>query len=461
MNTAHTTFDEVLPNVQDWLKTNINAINLLLNTDSDWLLINRDLFGRVRIILPARFNTDDLSAQWNILVSALMSQLGDHAYPLSTAILYETEKEYVLDGTSHFLVEGYSNIWIVDRLATESDWSHIKPEKEGTKRVVYFSIKGGVGRSTALAASAWKLAQEGKRVLVIDLDLESPGLSSALLPDDRQPVYGITDWLVEDLVDNGATILESMRAISPLSRDGEIHVVPAHGENHGEYISKLGRVWMPKINADGSRELWSTRLCRLLGQLEEQIQPDITLIDSRSGIDDIASACITELGANQILLFALEGNQTWNGYRMLFEQWQRANVTFEIRERLKIVAALAPELDTITYTQALRSHSYDVFCSTVYDTIAPADPATIGLRDPNDFTTWRVDSIVDGWSFDETDNGAPHYPLVVNWHRNFAALTSLHGRLTDIDPKQIDSVFGQLIDGISSSLLTQHGVSCD
>jgi Mrp family chromosome partitioning ATPase len=58
---------------------------------------------------------------------------------------------------------------------------------------VFFSIKGGVGRSTALAATAWRLAQAGKRILVLDLDLESPGLSSSLLSPDRQPVYGITD----------------------------------------------------------------------------------------------------------------------------------------------------------------------------------------------------------------------------------------------------------------------------
>jgi len=46
------------------------------------------------------------------------------------------------------------------------------------------------------------LLRTGKRVLVLDLDLESPGLSSSLLPPDRQPMYGITDWLIEDLVDN-------------------------------------------------------------------------------------------------------------------------------------------------------------------------------------------------------------------------------------------------------------------
>ncbi|TQV62596.1 MAG: CpsD/CapB family tyrosine-protein kinase [Halothiobacillaceae bacterium] len=321
------------------------------------------------------------------------------------------------------------------------------PETTGAPRIVFFSIKGGVGRSTALAATAWSLAQAGKRVLVLDLDLESPGLSSALLPPERQPMYGITDWLVEDLVDNGDAVFDSMVATSNLSHDGEIHVIPAHGADHGEYIAKLGRVWMPKVQADGTREIWSARLGRLLQALEARIQPDVVLIDSRSGIDEIASACITEMGANLILLFALEGEQTWNGYRMLFEQWQRAHVAETIRERLKIVGAVVPELDRVSYLEGLREHAYGVFVDTLYDEIAPPRPEAVGLASDKD-GKWRVGDLVEGWNFDEADDGAPHYPWAVNWHRSFAGLRSLQGRLAVIDVQEVNAIFGSLLVGV-------------
>ncbi|MFB2351031.1 hypothetical protein, partial [Priestia megaterium] len=107
----------------------------------------------------------------------------------------------------------------------------------------------------------------------------------------------ITDWLVEDLVDNGDAVFEDMVATSDIAHDGEIYVVPAHGHDPGDYIAKLGRVWMPKINDDGKQEGWSQRLRRLLDQLEQRWQPDIILIDSRSGIDEVASSCVTDLGA--------------------------------------------------------------------------------------------------------------------------------------------------------------------
>ena len=142
-------------------------------------------------------------------------------------------------------------MFVLDRLAVEGNWSRISPLTSSVPRTVFFSIKGGVGRSTALAATAWALAEEGKRVMVLDLDLESPGLSSALLPKDRRPLFGITDWLVEDLVNNGDIVLQNMVAQSSLSHNGEILVVPAHGINPGEYIAKLGRVWMPKMEALG------------------------------------------------------------------------------------------------------------------------------------------------------------------------------------------------------------------
>lgn len=440
------TFDRILPAVREWLEAYSGSLNDFLSNEDDWLLVNRDLNGRVRLILPERIKESEQRMLWNSLASNLMQRLGKHAYPPNAEILFETNREQALQGATSYLVDGFTNIWLVDRLATEANWARIAPETADVPRVVFFSIKGGVGRSTALAATAWRLAQEGKRVLVLDLDLESPGLSSALLPPERQPMYGITDWLIEDLVDNGDIIFESMVSTSNLSHDGEIHVVPAHGSDHGEYIAKLGRVWMPKLQADGTREIWSSRLNRLLQNLEERIQPDVVLIDSRSGIDEIASACITELGANLILLFSLEGMQTWNGYRMLFEQWLRAGVAQQIRERLQIVGAIVPELDRVEYLAGLRDHAYQIFVDTLYDEIAPSK---VGNSTDG---RWQVSDLSEGWNFDEADETAPHHPWAVNWHRSFSGLRSLQGRLAVIDTQEVTSIFGALIDGVSNAV---------
>src|SRR5437868_12111858 len=48
--------------------------------------------------------------------------------------------------------------------------------------ISFYSYKGGVGRSMALANVAWILASNGKRVLAVDWDLEAPGLHRYFRP---------------------------------------------------------------------------------------------------------------------------------------------------------------------------------------------------------------------------------------------------------------------------------------
>lgn len=424
------TFDRLLPEIVDRFEIYRSTVERLA-----WLLVNRDLNGRIRLILPEVAREDgEVMSGIEGLAGVLAETLGRHGYPVAAAILFEPECEAALAGGTSFRLEGFDNVLVVDRLATEGNWLELTPEGTGARRVVFFSIKGGVGRSIALAALAWALAQDGKRVLVLDLDLESPGLSTAVLPEEKQPLFGITDWLVEDLVDNGETVFESMVASSDLSHDGEILVVPAHGRDPGDYVAKLGRVWMPKIHPDGRRDSFSGRLRRLIDDLEARYRPDIVLIDSRAGIDEVASGCVMGLGANLVLLFALEGRQTWSGYRILFDYWARAGVAPEIRTRLQIVAALVPETGQVEYLEGLRDAAYDLFAGTLYDDL----PA--GATDP------------DLWHFEPADEAAPHSPWPIRWHRGFAGLRSLHGRLSTIDQSEVDGIFGALIRNIGPYL---------
>ena len=400
------------------------------------VLVNRDLNGRIRLIIDEKWeDSEHQQATLTLITTKIFQELGAHAYPPEQSLLFEPDCQGFLERESYFPLEGISDVFVLDRLAVEGNWSHISPLSSSAPRTVFFSIKGGVGRSTALAATAWALAEQGKTVLVLDLDLESPGLSSALLPKDRRPLFGITDWLVEDLVNNGDTVLQNMVAQSALSHNGEILVVPAHGINPGEYIAKLGRVWMPKMDSKGKRESWAERLRRLLDTLENLWQPDVILIDSRAGIDEVASACITGLSASTILLFALDGDQTWEGYRMLFRHWHKTNVVRDIRERLQIVGAMIPEVGSFDYFESLREQAWNLFSEELYDEVPAGEIAENTL-----------------WSYDQADESAPHYPWIVNWHRSFAVLQSIHGRLQHIDPEKVENIFGHLITGIKLSI---------
>lgn len=420
------TFDQILPSICEVLGTLKDDLKKL-----GPMIINRDLNGRVRLVLEEKPHDHAETTQAvDTIVRAMSACLGLHGFPAERMVLYESSLEMVKQGTLHFQLEGFDDVTVVDRLATETDWTKIAPIAPGAPRIVFFSIKGGVGRSTASAVAAWSLAQSGKRVMVLDLDLESPGISSSLLPDERRPAFGITDWLVEDLVDNGAAVLENMVARSDLSHDGEIYVVPAHGRDPGEYVAKLGRVWMPKIDSHGSREPWSARLHRLLLELEKYWQPDVILIDSRAGIDEVASACITDLGAKGVLLFSIDGEQTWSGYSILFRHWHRTGVVREIRERLQLVGAMIPEVNQSDYFDGLCERSWTTFSEELYDEVPAGEP---------------TDAF---FSFDQADETAPHFPWPIRWHRGFAALQSIHSRFQRIDEDELTAIFGPLVKGV-------------
>ena len=51
----------------------------------------------------------------------------------------------------------------------------MKTDRKG-RIITFYSYKGGTGRTMALANVGWILASSGKRVLLVDWDLEAPGL---------------------------------------------------------------------------------------------------------------------------------------------------------------------------------------------------------------------------------------------------------------------------------------------
>lgn len=429
-----TTFEQIIPKITSVLEQYSQPLN-----EMGKVVINRDLNSRVRLIVS---NNVEKNAKWSEYISKiaqdLSSTLYPHSYPVETMVLYEDNIDDAIQGAQGFQLDGFDNITVVDRLTTESRWSKIEPVSKGAPKIVFFSIKGGVGRSTAMAVTAWSLAQQGKKVLVVDLDLESPGLSSSLLPKDRRPAYGITDWLVEDLVNNGDSIIEDVFATSELSHDGEIYVVPAYGATPGDYINKLGRAWMPKLTPSEKPEPWHSRLNRLLNQLENKIKPDVILIDSRSGIDEVASSCVTDLGAKLVLLFSIDGEQTWEGYRVLFEYWKQNGNASEIRDRLQQVGAMIPEINPQDYFSSINEQSCDLFSDTLYDEIPAGNSGD------------------DLFNFEKSDSNAPHYPWSIKWSRGFAALSSLEDRVSQVEPIEVQSIFGPLVDGITTFINSDH-----
>ena len=362
----------------------------------------RNLHGQVRVSV-AEEAEDDAPCRDALgrLAASLRRALGAHGPSAKCGVLYVSPSLLATAGdTAREVGRG---VYLVDRLVTGGGWWTVGEPgtSSGVRRCTLFSVKGGVGRSTSAAVLAWHLAAKGQRVLLVDLDLESPGLSSAVLDAGARPAFGVADWFVEDLVGQGEHVIAEMTAVPAWAGDleGDVRVVPAHGRDPGEYLAKLGRVHM-----DVGRT-WTERLQHLLTRLEADHVPTTVLVESRSGLHDIAAATVTDLNAH-VLLFATDSDSTWTDYEILFRHWRRHGLAVGIRERLSIVSALTPELDTKRYLRRFRERSWDLFRN-VYDELAPS-------RDSED-----------AFSFDLDDYESPHHPIVIHWTRGLAAGTSL------------------------------------
>ena len=370
------------------------------------LYLVRNLRGRVRISVSQALEEDEAClAALRSLASKLSDALGPHGYPADDGVLYLDEPMLAMLHEAAKPLADLPEVFWIDRLMTGGDWWTVDAKRtEGApQRYTFYSVKGGVGRTTTAAVLAGRLAEQGERVLVVDLDLESPGLSSAVLDEATHPRFGVSDWFVEDLVGQGESVIEQMATPPPWKGEfeGEVLVVPAHGKEPGEYLAKLGRVYM------GTPEMsWAERLGTLVRLLEQRHRPTVVLLESRSGLHDIGASTVMGLNA-QVLLFATDSESSWTDYGILFQHWRTQGLAAGIRDNLSVVAALTPEVDSLAYLECFRERAWELFARHLYDDVTCEGDAS----GPH--------------TFDIGDQGAPHQPLPIYWNRGLAAGTSL------------------------------------
>jgi len=369
----------------------------------------RDLHGRIRLLLgKRRLPASEFYPHIQALIVDITQALGTYAYPADDLVMYREELKSIQlpdDGATAVLAEnGGHKVCLHDRLLMGAEWSASPPSgAPSIKRFTLFSMKGGVGRSTTATILAWHLAQRGKRVLVFDLDLESPGVGATLLGPDL-PRFGIVDWFVEDALGQGDAFLGEMVWQSALATgSGTIAVVPAFGSDTGDYLAKLGRAYLER--GPNGHEPWPSRLKRLVEAIEQQEAPDIVLLDSRTGLHDTSAALVLAMGADT-LMFAVDTPQTWSTYGFLFKHWALHPDRRAFREKLWVVGAQTPDTGRDDYLDALRDNAWDLFRETLYD--EPGD----GL-DPDVF-------------FSPADDASGnHYPRAVFWQRALMAFDPL------------------------------------
>lgn len=184
--------------------------------------------------------------------------------------------------------------------------------------VTFYSYKGGVGRTMALANVAWRLAdKQGQRVLVVDWDLEAPGLHAfwGLTSDEITQSRGVLDFLLD--------WRDAIRARAPGPPDVRRSILPITRRPHAPRFGQLSLLMAGRLDNNFDARLASfnwrdfyekDRGAKAVETLREQITRDfdIVLVDSRTGLTDTGGICTIQL-PDAVILLTAPNEQSFRG----------------------------------------------------------------------------------------------------------------------------------------------------
>lgn len=256
------------------------------------------------------------------------------------------------------------DVWTVDRRAVGTDWLTAPAiDRAIPPRVVFSSLKGGVGRTTALCVAAAHLASKGKRVLAIDLDIEAPGLGNMLLDRGTLPQFGLLDYLVErGLGEVPDEFLIDVVGPSWLAKGrGRIDIVPVIGkaseESPENVVAKIARAYISSPGEVEEVGSFAAFVREFIGRLTAGERYDVVLIDARSGLHETTASALLGLGGD-VYLFGASQPQTFAGFSLLIANvGLRAPAPSAFWGRFRVVqskaSSLSPDAEFVSSVKGL------------------------------------------------------------------------------------------------------------
>lgn len=247
--------------------------------------------------------------------------------------------------------------------------------------ITFYSYKGGVGRSMALANVAELLYQAGLKVLMVDWDVEAPGLERYFAQDaaleqiiDRP---GIIDLLLqykaymtkspvgaknaEDTHVDDGSFFESepltsylVDLYSDVETTGCLWLLPAGRRSRAHFAAYSNAVltfdwhdfyvnWEGELFFEGLRQ-------------EFESIADVVLIDSRTGVTEMGGICTYQL-ADKVVMFCAANSQSIDGTEKMAQSLTQTDVQTLRRGRpleIIVVPSRIEDRSEITFLNEFR-----------------------------------------------------------------------------------------------------------
>jgi TPR repeat protein/cellulose biosynthesis protein BcsQ len=215
----------------------------------------------------------------------------------------------------------------------------------------FYSYKGGVGRSMALVNVGVLLALDGRKVLLVDWDLEAPGLETFFVRTPASNVIGKPEKFpgIVDLLEsqaNGETIPWRKCLLRAEFGATSLDIISA-GRKSDDYRHRVQQL-------DWSALFRESNIGKYLDSLRDEWREsyDFVLIDSRTGITDIGDIC-TVLMPDALVAMYVNNYQNIDGVKAIVERARSARSRLPVDRSMLVVVPLLGRDERTEYDKSM------------------------------------------------------------------------------------------------------------
>lgn len=232
------------------------------------------------------------------------------------------------------------------------------------KTITFYSYKGGVGRTLALSNIAKRLSEFGKKVCILDFDLEAPGLHIKLENQiHKEGVQkGIVDYIYE-FSTKGSISEDISKYSTRLKSPKNMNFIAAGNPLSNDYWMKLAQInWWKLFYSDNSEGI--PFFIDMKERIKQKYNPDYLLIDSRTGISELSAITISIL-ADSVVFFSANNKENIQGCKHVLRSISNSeNNLFHTRKEIHFVLSRIPnpeKPDEKTKEDALTTKIFSEF----------------------------------------------------------------------------------------------------
>ena len=257
--------------------------------------------------------------------------------------------------------------------------------------ITFYSYKGGVGRTLACANFGLYLAKTGQKVVLADMDFEAPGLDSKFFSDATS---SISNGLLNQIIafESNSSLPNLSPITIPMTEEvtrsgGSLQLIPAGDYcSTNKYYKDLSQLdWGRLLQSEQGLSFWFD----LMARIENELQPDVLVIDSRTGMTEVAGIC-TQVLPDTVLMLTSTSPDCIGGTKRIYEQIKSSPLikSREGRESvdLRVVVTRVPRPEDIEAFDLQMKQRLNLEIPTLYYLFADSDLAMSEYLAMNRFT---------------------------------------------------------------------------